>query len=84
MGVIVKSNTNESDSAIVPAHYRKGSIECINPIEAMTESMPGAIAPHAANVLKYLWRFQYKNGMEDLKKAEWYLKRLIQRYSELQ
>jgi len=27
---------------------------------------------------KYLWRFKHKNGVEDLKKAEWYLKKLIE------
>ena len=32
------------------------------------------------NSLKYRWRFRYKNGTEDLKKAEWYLQRLIKKY----
>jgi hypothetical protein len=29
------------------------------------------------NIMKYLWRYRYKNGTEDLKKARWYLDRLI-------
>lgn len=28
------------------------------------------------NCIKYLWRYQHKNGAEDLKKAQWYLSRL--------
>lgn len=30
------------------------------------------------NIIKYLHRYPHKNGMEDLKKAEWYLKKLIE------
>ena len=29
------------------------------------------------NIMKYLWRYRYKNGAEDLKKAQWYLTALI-------
>jgi len=32
------------------------------------------------NVIKYVTRFKRKNGLEDLKKAEWYLQRLIRQY----
>jgi hypothetical protein len=39
-----------------PVHYNQAGIECIDAIEAMTENMSGSIAPHAANVLKYMWR----------------------------
>ena len=28
--------------------------------------------------MKYLWRYRYKNGIEDLKKAQWYLNKLIE------
>jgi len=30
------------------------------------------------NIAKYLWRYKYKNGLEDLKKAQWYLNKLIE------
>tara|TARA_R110002020_G_scaffold307743_1_gene523505 strand:- start:236 stop:547 length:312 start_codon:yes stop_codon:yes gene_type:complete len=66
-----------------PVHYNSSGIECIEAIEAMTENMLGATAPHAANVLKYLWRHEYKNGLEDIDKAIWYLNRLKNRYKEL-
>jgi len=29
------------------------------------------------NIIKYVWRYRYKNGVEDLEKAQWYLNRLI-------
>ncbi len=66
-----------------PIHYNQAGIECIDAIEAMTESMSGNTAPHAANVLKYMWRHEYKNGLEDIDKAIWYLNRLRKRYMEL-
>jgi hypothetical protein len=65
-----------------PIHYNRSSIECIDAIEAMTEKMSGATAPHAANVLKYMWRHEDKNGLEDLDKAIWYLNRLRKRWVE--
>ena len=34
------------------------------------------------NSLKYRWRYPYKNGVEDLKKAEWYEKKLLEIYNE--
>jgi hypothetical protein len=63
-----------------PKHYNRGGLECIEAIEAMTEKMSGDIAPHAANVLKYLWRCEYKNGIQDIDKAIWYLNRLKDRW----
>lgn len=60
-----------------PSHYASGAIECIDAIEAsMTpEEFQGYCN---GNVKKYTWRWRNKNGLEDLKKAEFYLKRLIQ------
>jgi len=68
------------DNVEQPQHYNQSSVECIVAIEAMTEQMSSRVAPHAANVLKYLWRHEYKNGVEDLDKAMWYLRRLRGRY----
>ena len=60
-----------------PPHYNKGDIECIDGIEAMLtrEEFIGYLR---GNSLKYRWRFPYKNGIEDLKKAEWYEKKLLE------
>jgi len=58
-----------------PAHY-EGSIECIEAIKsAMSkEAFKGYLK---GNIMKYIWRYDRKGGVEDLQKAEWYLKRLI-------
>ena len=59
-----------------PKHYNQGDIECIDAIEAMLthEEFVGYLR---GNSLKYRWRFRYKNGVEDLRKAEWYERRLL-------
>lgn len=61
-----------------PKHYADtdGGIECIEAIEASmsTEEFKGFLK---GNVQKYVWRYAQKNGAEDLKKAKWYLERLI-------
>ena len=59
-----------------PQHYAFGGIECIEAMEASMspESFRGFLK---GNAQKYLWRYEKKNGLEDLKKAKWYLKQLI-------
>ena len=59
-----------------PKHYNRGGIECIDAIEAALDE--GFEYYLQGNVMKYLWRYRYKNGAEDLKKAEWYNKKLIE------
>jgi hypothetical protein len=61
---------------INPDHYKVGGIETIDYIEAKLtgEAFEGYLR---GNVLKYVSRYSEKNGVEDLKKAEWYLQRLI-------
>lgn len=61
-----------------PAHYTAGGIECIDCIESLIT--PIKEPTHAfltGQVIKYLGRYTLKNGLEDLKKARWYLDRLI-------
>ena len=59
-----------------PPHYRTGDIECIDAIKACTGD--GFEYYLQGNILKYLWRYKYKNGVEDLKKAQWYLNELLE------
>lgn len=59
-----------------PAHYGQGSIECIDYIEDFLNE-DEYIGYLRGNIAKYLHRWRYKNGLEDLKKAQWYLDRLI-------
>lgn len=65
-----------------PAYYKKGGIECIEAIKAATVGKSGIEAVCTANVIKYLWRYEEKNGIEDLRKARWYLERLIKEVME--
>lgn len=60
-----------------PAHYTNGKIECIDAIEAATDGLTGFKGYAVGNIIKYLWRWHKKNGLEDLKKARWYLDKLI-------
>ena len=67
----------ENDPVNHPGHYCNGGVECIDAIK-------GSMADSAAfrgflkgNVMKYVFRYEQKNGVEDLKKARWYLERLI-------
>ncbi|MNW46667.1 hypothetical protein D3C74_239770 [compost metagenome] len=66
-----------SDNIYHPAHYTAGSIECIDAIDAATTGLNGAEAYNTGQVIKYIWRWKRKNGLEDLKKCRWYLNRLI-------
>ena len=59
-----------------PAHYNQGQTECIDAIEAML-SQEEYIGYLRGNSMKYRWRFRYKNGFEDLNKADWYERRLV-------
>ena len=59
-----------------PAHYRVGEVEAIDYIE---QQLGGQGIRHylEGNILKYMHRWRYKNGVEDLRKARWYLDKLI-------
>jgi hypothetical protein len=72
---MMKDNVN-------PDHYKQGDIECIEAIKAsMThEEFIGYLK---GNAMKYLWRYRNKNGVEDLKKMNWYSDRLIKELTEL-
>lgn len=61
-----------------PDHYKSANgLETIDVIEAFTSNLTGIEATDTGNVLKYMCRWKQKNGLEDLKKAQWYLNHLI-------
>lgn len=72
----------ENDNVNHPLHYTQGGIECIDALEAATCNLRGIEAICVGNAIKYLWRQDKKNGIEDLKKAIWYIERLISLKSE--
>lgn len=58
-----------------PNHYNSYSREVIDTMQGSmtTEEFKGYLK---GNVMKYINRYQFKNGVEDLKKAQWYLNKL--------
>ena len=67
-----------------PKHYTQGGIECIDALKAATVGKRGIEAVCVANVIKYLWRYEEKNGIEDVRKAKWYIERLLKELEESQ
>ena len=65
------------DNVNSPSHYTQAGIECIDAITAAVSVKSGIEAVCVANVIKFLWRYELKNGVEDVKKAQWYLNRLV-------
>ena len=65
------------DNVDKPDHYTRGSIEVIDFIlDQHMDYMEG-------NVVKYISRYKYKNGVEDLRKAKWYIEKLIKEQCDL-
>ena len=67
----------KNDAVNHPSHYTKGKIECIDAIESAVTGLDGIDAMCTGNAIKYLFRWRWKNGVEDLKKARWYIDRMI-------
>lgn len=71
-------HNGETDMVSHPAHYKSEmGLEVIDVIEAFTYGLDGMEAVDTGNILKYICRWKKKNGIEDLKKAKWYLEHLI-------
>ena len=74
---------NGFDMVNHPSHYKaKNGMEVIDVIEAFTANLKGYEAIYTGKVIKYICRWKEKNGLEDLKKAQWYLNRLIKNIEE--
>lgn len=73
---------DDKDMVNSPAHYTQGDIECIDAIAEVVKDLDGMEAMCTGNAIKYLWRWKHKNGVEDLKKAQWYLQRMIDNFEE--
>lgn len=76
MSAIGVSMENENNDKINnPAHYTVGGIETLDYIKAKVKDYPSYAV---GNILKYVSRYEHKNGIEDLKKAQFYLNDLIE------
>lgn len=60
-----------------PSHYTQGGIECIDAMKSAFGADEVAIYSKIA-AFKYIWRCEHKNGLEDVKKAVWYLNKYIE------
>ena len=69
--VAIDGTREKEDVVNHPDHYTQNKMECIDAIEGLN------LPFHEAQILKYIVRWEHKNGVEDLKKARWYLQRLI-------
>ena len=80
--VEVNGNTEAVNNVTKPLHYNMGGVECIDGIQACmsAEEYKGYLR---GNTIKYLWRCNYKGKtLEDLKKSNWYLSKLIEAVEE--
>ena len=66
----------EHDNVNSPSHYQ-GKVECIDCIESATAGLNGIESFCTGNAIKYLYRWKRKNGIEDLKKAKYYIDKII-------
>ena len=75
------SQSSLNDPVNHPEHYTQANVECIDAIKsALTEDeFRGFIK---GQILKYTWRERFKNGVEDLKKCQWYLEYYINNFEE--
>jgi|TARA_R110000744_G_scaffold1213_10_gene4282 hypothetical protein len=71
-----QQSTITENTPINPSHYKAGGMEVMDIMEEKltVAALRGYLQ---GNILKYLFRYEYKDGLQDLRKAEWYLKRLI-------
>lgn len=70
----------ETDDKMVshPDHYKSGKYEVIDIIDEFTKGLEGTEAVCTANAIKYILRWKKKNGIQDVKKAIWYLTHLVE------
>ena len=67
---------------INPHYYKRGKFETIDVILDVTKHLDGDEGYLIGNVIKYISRYDEKNGIEDLEKARWYLNKLIELLKE--
>ena len=83
LGIEYTPTSAEPDMVNHPPHYQSSNgMEVIDVIEAFTNTLVGIEATDTGNVLKYMCRWKYKNGLQDLEKAQWYLNHLINHIKE--
>ena len=72
-GPIKMPESSKPDNVNHPKHYCKGGVESIAFVKAAVSNLSGFEAVCVANIIKYMWRYKEKNGLEDVMKAAKYL-----------
>lgn len=72
-----KCKKEENDNVNHPSHYETGKYQCIDVIEE-TQGTEAVKDFCICNAFKYIYRHRHKNGLEDVKKAAWYLNKYIE------
>ena len=81
--ILEPKDTENNDNIIRPNHYASDKgFEVFDVQEAFIHELKGMAASYWCNIVKYILRFQKKNGVEDLKKAKYYLEKLIEEEAE--
>lgn len=79
---VVKSPVSDNyycyNDPVNPQHYKNGEVECIEAIKSAVVGKDGFAGYLTGNLIKYVWRYENKNKVEDLNKASWYLNKLIE------
>lgn len=73
-----KNTPDPHNNVSHPNHYNQGGIEVWDVINAFTKDLKGVEAFYAGNVIKYVLRWNHKNGIEDLEKAKVYINKIIE------
>lgn len=70
-------STSTNDNVNHPSHYGTGNFECID-VMIETQGKEAVMDFCVCNAFKYIYRHNNKNGIEDIKKAKWYLDKYIE------
>lgn len=82
--MLEETKGNKPDMVNHPQHYiSETGLEVIDVIEAFTFDLKGIEATDTGNIIKYICRWKQKNGLEDLKKAQWYINHLIKHVEKM-
>lgn len=65
-----------------PAHYNSGEAHCTCGRRIECIDVTRHLNFNIGNAMKYLWRYEHKGGLEDLKKARWYLEDQIKKMED--
>ena len=82
LGNAIKYMEEKDNKVNHPSHYNQGGIECIDAMESAygTEAV---IMFCMCNAFKYQWRFNEKNGREDILKCQWYQNKMVELQNKL-